>query len=205
MWVTNHKGPWQSVTVLAHRLGEVDTPAFREFLKEAAESFHKNLKKLRTRPEDVMPWKVAGERWHLGDKGFPAGKKVRWDRAVLARLLQVVREIEPGVEVRWDARDAITLRVPGVGRGWAQWHTKQPSALDCRFLGKKGQFNLAQVEGLGASPSVGHTRADGDVLRLHFQQVSQVQDPRLKEILAEHLRGFREVFGKGDAKERSAG
>ncbi len=205
VWVTSHKGPWQSVTVLAHRLSEVDTPAFRGFLEEAAESFHKNLKKLRTRPEDVMPWKVAGERWHLGDKGFPPGKKVRWDRAVLARLLQVVREIEPGLEVRWDARDAVTLRVPGIGRGWAHWHTKQASALDCRFLGKKGQFNLARVEGLGVSPSIGHTRADGDVLRLHFQQVSQVQDARLKELLAEHLRGFREVFGKGGTRERSAG
>jgi excinuclease ABC subunit A len=205
VWVTPHKGPWQSVTVLAHRLSEVDTPAFRAFLAEAAASFLANLKKLKTRPEDVMPWKVNGERWHLGDKGFPPGKKVRWDRAVLSRLLQVLREIEPDLEVQWDARDAITLRVPGVSRGWAQWRTKHPAALDCRFLGKKGQFNLAQLEGLGVSPSLSHERGDGDVVRLHFQHLSQVQEPRLKELLAEHLRGFREAFGKGSARERSAG
>jgi excinuclease ABC subunit A len=205
VWVTAHKGPWQSVTVLAHRLGEVDTPAFRQFLTEAAASFQSNLKKLRTRPEDVMPWKVNGERWHTGDKGFPPGKKVRWDRAVLSRLLQVLREVEPGIEVQWDARDAITLRVPGVSRSWAQWRTKHPVALDCRFLGKKGQFNLAQLEGLGVAPSLCQERGDGDVLRLHFQHQSQVQDPRLKELLAEHLRGFREVFGKASGRERSAG
>jgi excinuclease ABC subunit A len=205
VWVTGHKGPWQSVTVLAHQLSEVDTPAFRQFLAEAVASFQANLKKLRTRPEDVMPWKINGERWHLGEKGFPPGKKVRWDRAVLPRLLQVVREIEPELQVDWEARDAVTLRVPGVGRGWAQLRTKLPQALECRFLGKKGQFNLAQVEGLGVAPALGHQRDDGDVLRLHFQHLSQVHEPKLKEVLAEHLRGFREAFGKESARERSAG
>ncbi|HTU20488.1 MAG TPA: excinuclease ABC subunit A, partial [Gemmataceae bacterium] len=196
VWTTAHKGPWQSVTVLVHRLGEIDTPAFREFLTEAAASFHNNLKRLRTKPEDVMPWKINGERWHLGEKGFPPGKKVRWDRALLTRLLQLAREVEPGLEVRWDARDAITLRVPGVSRSWAQWRTKKAAALECHFLGKKGQFNLSQVEHLGVAPNIGTHRKDSDVLSLHFQKMDQEQAGRLKELLAEHLRGFREVFGK---------
>ena len=97
VWTTTHKGPWQSVTVLAHRLSEIDTPAFREFLAEAAASFHATLKRMQTKPEDVMPWKVNGERWHLSEKGFPPGKKVKWDRALLSRLLGLVREVEPGI------------------------------------------------------------------------------------------------------------
>jgi hypothetical protein len=72
-------------------------------------------------------------------------------------------------------------------------------------LGKKGQFNLSQVEGIGLGPTIGHTRGDGDVLRLHFQDLSQVQTPKLKELLAEHLRGFREAFGRGAVPGRSAG
>jgi excinuclease ABC subunit A len=196
VWVTAHKGPWQSVTVLTHRLSEVDTPAFREFLAEAVASFHNNLKRLRTKPEDVMPWKINGERWHLGDKGFPPGKKSRWDRALLPRLLELVREIEPGLEVRWDARDAISLRVPDVGRAWAQWRTKKVIALECHFLGKKGQFNLSQVEDLGMSPNIGTQRKDGDLLSLHFLKIDHSGVARLKELLAEHLRGFREVFAK---------
>jgi excinuclease ABC subunit A len=196
VWVTSHKGPWQSVTVLAHRLSEVDTPAFRDFLREAVTSFHANLKKLRTRPEDVMPWKINGERWHLGEKGFPPGKKVRWDRGLLPRLVQLVKELESEARFDWESRDAVTVRVPGVSRGWAQWRTKQSPALECRFLGKKGQFNLAQIEGLGVAPSLGGKRGDGDVLRLHFQHLSQVQDSKLKDLLREHLKGFREVFGK---------
>jgi excinuclease ABC subunit A len=195
VWTTAHKGPWQSVTVLVHRLSEIDTPAFRKFLAEAAASFHNNLKRLRTKPEDVMPWKINGERWHLGDKGFSPGKKVCWERSLLTRLLQLVREVEPGVQVRWDARDAIMLRVPGVSRAWAQWRTKKAVALECHFLGKKGQFNLSQIEDLGIAPNIGTQRKDGDVLSLHFQKIDPEQAKRLKDLLAEHLRGFREVFG----------
>ena len=75
--VANRKGPWQEVWILALRLSEIDTPAFRQFLQEAVLSFQHNLQRMQTKPEDVMPWKVNGQRWHLGDKGFPPGKKVR--------------------------------------------------------------------------------------------------------------------------------
>jgi excinuclease ABC subunit A len=196
VWVTNHKGPWQSVVVKAHRLSEIDTSAFRAFLKEAVEAFHANLKRLRTKPEDVMPWKVNGERWHLGDKGFPPGKKLEWDRTLLPRLLGLMHEVEPGLKVEWDARDAITLRVPGVSRAWAQWRTKEAHGLDCRFVGKKGQLNLSRVEAFGVSPEINGSRSDSDVLRLVFRQQEHVHRAKLKELLAEHLRGFREAFAK---------
>jgi excinuclease ABC subunit A len=195
VWVTNHKGPWQSVTVRAHKLSEIDTPAFRAFLKEAATSFAATLKRLQTKPEDVMPWKLNGERWHTSDKGFRPGARVRWERALLPRLLALVKEVEPGVAVTWDSRDHIALRVPGVGRMWAGWKTKEAAGLECRFLGKKGQINLAQVEGLGAQASIDTHRGDGDVLRLVFQELRPEAAPRLKAVLAEQLRGFREAFG----------
>ncbi len=202
VWVTAHKGPWQSVTVLVHRLSEIDTPAFRDFLKEAVTSFHNSLKRAKTKPEDVMPWKVNGERWHLGEKGFPIGRKLRWDRAVLPQLLQIVREVEPGLAVKWDVRQMIALKVPGVGRGWATWRTKEAESLELRFLGKKGQFNLAQVEGLGGKAEIADERADGDVLKLAFVQAPGAEAvAKLKKVLAEHLRGFREAFGKGEEGE----
>jgi excinuclease ABC subunit A len=198
VWVTNHKkGPWQSVTLLVHRLAELDTPAFRDFLREAAASFFANVKRMQTRPEDVMPWKLNGERWHLGDKGFPPGKKVLWDRALLPHLLALVREIEPSLDVSWDNRDAITLRVPGVTRGWGQWRTKDSEALVCRFIGMKGQFNLSQLEGIGVHPAIDTKRAEADVVRLEFRQIEQVKPGQFKAVLTKHLEGFRETFGKG--------
>jgi excinuclease ABC subunit A len=193
--VANRKGPWQEVAVLAHRLAEIDTPAFREFVTQAIPAFHANLKRLKTKPEDVMPWKVNGQRWHLGDKGFPPGKSVKWDRALLPRLLDLVREVEPNVEVTWDVRDAITLRVPGINRMWARWKTKEPGGLDCRFLGKPGQFNLSRIERFGVEPTIQNGRNDGDLLQLVFQHNEQVHATELKELLREHLAGFREEFG----------
>jgi excinuclease ABC subunit A len=195
--VTRHKGlPWESVTVLTHQLSEIDTPTFRAFLKEAAASFQANLKRMQTKPEDVMPWKVNGERWHLGEKGFPIGRKIHWDRAILPRLIALVKEVAPEVQIEWDARAAITLRIPGVSRAWAQWRTKEAHGLDCRFVGTKGQLNLSQIEGLGQSPTIHHHRAELDLLRLIFQQAGELQAGKLKDVLGQHLRGFREVFGK---------
>jgi excinuclease ABC subunit A len=196
VWVTRHKGPWQSITVLAHRLSEINTPAFREFLTQAVASFEANVKRMRTKPEDLMPWKVNGQRWHLGDKGFPVGKQVRWNRALLPRLLDLVREVEPNVQVEWDVRDAIKLKVPGVSRSWAQWRTKDSHGLDCRFLGKKGQFNLSRIESFGLSPGINGSREASDVMRLVFVHDDHVHAAKLKELLVEHLRGFREVFGR---------
>jgi excinuclease ABC subunit A len=193
--VDNMRGPWQAVSVLVHKKSEIDTPAFRAFLQEAVRSFHANLTRMRTKPEDMMPWKLNGERWHTGDKGFPVGKRIAWDRSLLIRLLSVVREIEPGIEINWNARAAITLKLPGIGRSWSQWRTKESYGLDCRFLGKKGQFNLSQLEGLGHSSALGTSRADADVVQIVFQSLEQASRDRLKSILNQQLRGFQERFG----------
>jgi hypothetical protein len=109
--------------------------------------------------------------------------------------LELVREFEPGIEVNWNSRAAISLRVPGISRSWAQWRTKESHGLDCRFLGKKGQFNLSRIEVFGVTPSINGSRADGDVVRLVFQHADHLHATQLKGVLAEHLRGFQEVFG----------
>ena len=84
-----------------------------------------------------------------------------------------------------------------MSRSWSQWRTKDSYGLDCRFLGKKGQFNLSQIESFGIKPHIRSSRADGDIVQLLFQNADHVRAAKLKELLAEHLRGFREVFGQG--------
>jgi excinuclease ABC subunit A len=194
--VANRHGPWQEVTILAHRLSEVDTPAFHTFLDQAVAAFQRSLTKMRTKPEDVMPWKVNGERWHLGDKGFAPGKQVRWDRGLLKRLLETAKAVEPRLEIVWDARDAIKLHVPGVSRSWAQLRTKDHIALDCRFIGQKGQFNLSQLDGLGLQPQINSSHADNDVIRLLFQDAAHMPAAKLQAVLTTHLEGFRGLFGE---------
>jgi excinuclease ABC subunit A len=193
--VANRKGPWQEVAVLVHRLDELNAPAFRGFLKEAVAAFNGNLKKMQVRPEDVMPWKVAGERWHLSDKGFPIGRKIRWDRALLPRLIKVMREVEPNIEIKWDTRDAILFYVPGVSKSWARFRTKDDMGLDCRFVGKPGQYNLSRIETFGASQTLSEDRGDGSqMMQLVFLHSDHLHARELKELLREHLQGFLEMF-----------
>ena len=78
---------------------------------------------------------------------------------------------------------------------WAIRRTKDDFALDAKFLGKKGQFNLNQVEKFGAAPEIKHGRDDGDVLHLRFQRQEHLHPTELKKLLAEHLKGFREMMG----------
>jgi len=138
---------------------------------------------------------VESERRALAPRrqGFPPGRKVHWDRGLLPRLIALVREVEPEVAITWDTRAAITFRLPGISRAWAQWRTKDTHGLDCRFLGKKGQFNLSRIEEFGFHPEIA-SKAGSDLMRLVFQREEHVRAARLKEILAEHLRGFREVL-----------
>ena len=161
VWVTNHKGPWQSVTVLAHRLSEIDTPAFREFLEEAAASFQAAVKRMQTKPEDVMPWKVNGERWHLGEKGFPPGKKVQWDRALLPQLLELCARSSRRSKCAWDVQHCITLRVPGVSRWWAQWRTKEAAGLDLLLPGQEGAIQPEPAGGTGGGVGFHRLQARG--------------------------------------------
>ncbi|NBO92040.1 MAG: excinuclease ABC subunit UvrA [Planctomycetia bacterium] len=197
VWITESKGPWASVTLQVHKLSEIDTPAFREFLKKAAASFHTLIGRLEQKPEDLMPWKRLGEKWHLGEKGFPVGRKLRWDRPALPKVLEMVRKIDTQLEIQWDQRDHITLRLPGISRGWGFIKTKDSDVLECRFLGKRGQFNLARLEGLGAGVDL-DDKNGGTVMTLAFtQSPAGPQATKLLQVLQEHAAGFRETFGPG--------
>lgn len=192
--VANRKGPWQEIWMLVHKLDEITTPAFEEFLRKAAVSFGNTLKQMNTKPEDVMPWKVNGEKWHLGEKGFPPGRKMYWDRAILPRVLDLLRKVEPKLEIAWDNRAHISIAVPNVSRAWGYLRTKDNEALHCRFLGKKGQFNLNQIEKFGIDPTL-QSAADGEALILQFLHDNHLHAQALREILQQHLAGFREMFG----------
>jgi excinuclease ABC subunit A len=192
--VANRKGTWQEVWMLIHKLEEIETPAFDEFLRKAVGSFDNTLKRMNTKPEDVMPWKVNGEKWHLSEKGFPPGRKVQWDRAILPRVFDILRKVDPKIEFAWDNRGHVGVSVPDVSRAWAYLRTKDCEGLNCRFLGKKGQFNLNHIEKFGVEPTL-QTAADGEALILQFLHDNHLHAPALREILTQHLQGFREMFG----------
>ena len=201
--VANGQGV-QQVVIIAHKRDEIDTPAFRDFLKKAGEVFLGRFKLTDAGGvEAAMPWKKDGEKWHLGEKGFPAGKGAKWDRTVLPKLVKLLREIDATLDFKWDVRDAVTIRPQGAARFWARLKTKESESLECWFVGRPGQFNLGQVEGLGRTPKIESDRSDGiDLLKLWFVNAGHFAPAELKRFLADHLRRFRKAFADtGGEKE----
>ena len=111
----------------------------------------------------------------------------------MPRLLELLRKIEPTLEIRWDNRAFISLRIPEVNRAWAQIKTKEADVLHCRFLGKKGQFNLNQIEKFGIEPNL-QTGTEGEALVLQFQHENHMHAQALRELLQQHLQGFRALL-----------
>ena len=192
----------QQVVVVVHKRDEVEAPAFREFVKKAADVFLGGGATAAAGVEAQMPWKKDGEKWHLSDKGFPPGRGAKWDRTLLPKLLKLVRDIEPAAEVKWDNRDAILVKVPGATKSWARWRTKDADSLDVQFVGRRGQFNLSRIEQFGRGAELIDDRAGGaTVLHLQFVTADHFHAPALKQLLTEHLAGFREAHGR----EKEAG
>jgi excinuclease ABC subunit A len=182
----------QHAEVVVHRKEEIDTAAFRDFLARAVDVVKGREATAIGGVEGNMPWKKDGEKWHLGEKGFPPGKGAKWDRALLTRLIEIVRQVNPDLEFKWDVRDAITVRQNGASRFWSRIKTKEAEALEVWLICKPGQVNLSRVEGLARHAAVEGNRNDGtDVLKLWFVKEEDLQPAKLKAFLAEHLKGSR--------------
>ena len=83
------------------------------------------IERAEVRPEDVMPWKVLGQKWHLSRKGFPPGKKPAWKPEVLEELLEMLSDTVPDGQFLWNDQLVVKLMVPGVRDPWAKVVTKR--------------------------------------------------------------------------------
>jgi len=201
--VANRRGPWQDVTLLVHTRKEIETKSFAKFLRQAVASFEANVKRIQTSPEDVMPWKVNGERWHLSEKGFAPGKRPRWDLQLLPKLVRLVRATLDGVEWKWDVRDSVSLKLSAGGPQWSRWWTKGIDALELQFFGPKGQFNLSRLDGLGEEPQITQDKPDEDVITLRLVTADRLNQKRFVAFLREHAAGKATgSTGTGDSDGR---
>ena len=193
--VNNTRGPTQEVIVTLVKHAEAVSDEFQLFLKDVITAYHKQSTKLKLSIEDVMPWKLQGEKWHAGSKGFPPGKATTWDRSLLPRLLELIREVEPACIFKYDVRDAITIRIPESSRFWCRIKTKESAQLECKLITKPGQFNASRFEGIGRDAIVESDRREGcDAITLTFIKSDHFNIKKLKPILQEVLTGFRATF-----------
>jgi excinuclease ABC subunit A len=187
----------QEVVVIVHKKAEIDTPAFREFLLRAAGVYQEFSKAAALGIEGQMPWKKDGEKWHLGHKGFPIGKKPKWDLSLLPHLLAAFKEVGPALEFKWDVADAVTIRPPGSPRFWCRIKTKDPDALEVWLVSPAGQTNLTRLEQVTQRASIERDRNDGtDVLKLWFVNRDHLSASLLTPFLREQLASFHKVYGQ---------
>ncbi|MEN0110477.1 MAG: excinuclease ABC subunit A, partial [Planctomycetota bacterium] len=182
----NLNGPWQEVQIDAHRLSDVDTPAFDKFLEQAVAGFCRFTEREQQKPEDLMPWKALGQKWHLARKGFTPGKKVTWPTELLEELLEQVADASDGGEYLWNNKVLVHRIPPGGSSPWATIVTKRAENVELALNGPKGAFQLGQIADLAADREVDARRSDRDTLRLRFESAEDLRRGDLAGLLARH-------------------
>ncbi len=181
------QGPWQEVEVRAHSFEEIDTPEFWQFIADAVEGFFKFTEKATVAPEDVSPWKILGQKWHLLRKGFPPGRNVEWKAETLEELCELLKEVAPGGDFLWSNQQLVRIIVPQQREPWATIYTKRPQSLLLVLNGPKGKFALGGITNLGSAREFDDLSKERDVIKLHFANIDQVHMPELRKFLTQHL------------------
>jgi excinuclease ABC subunit A len=190
----NLHGPWQEVELRVHGYAEVDRPEFWQFVDEAIAGFGKFTDRVRQNPEDLMPWKVLGQKWHLARKGFALGKTVEWDTAVLEELLELLEHAAPQAQFLWNNKQVVPVYVPQQHEPWAAVQTKKLDAVYLTLCGPKGRIAFGRITGLGFDPQLDGQRPDVDLIRLKFRSQEDLERGDLAGFLQEHV---ATVAGKG--------
>jgi excinuclease ABC subunit A len=184
--VKNLKGPWQEVTVTVHWLREIDTPAFRCFLEKAVKSYLARTQAAPLKIEDLTPWKVLGKKWHLSRKGFPSGKRVRWEPEVLDQLANALQGVLAGAKIDWTGKQVVYIYRPGTEEPWATLQTKRRGGIDLALFGPAGRFALGRIASLGREREIVTGPGKPDQIQIRIDHHRQVLDPDFVRFLKEH-------------------
>lgn len=190
-------GGLQEVTISLAKADDVATPAFASFFKEALASYLSLGEKAEAlNPEDLMPWKKLGRKWHVMRKGFLKGK-VLWEPAVAEALFELMETTFPAAEVDWTQKMLVKYRlVPARAdakagakpRVLANIITKRTGSLDLELFAPAGTagskpITLGEIRDLGEDPAL-ETNSDGEqVIKLSFVTADQVKKPTMLKLL----------------------
>ncbi|MHB0957758.1 MAG: excinuclease ABC subunit UvrA [Pirellulaceae bacterium] len=180
------RGPWQEVQINVHSWEEIDTPEFWSFLHEAVAGFQKFTELTELKPEDHMPWKKLGQRWHFMRKGFAPGRRVLWDVAVWEELFEILQETAPDGQFLWNNQVLVHLLLNGQREPWITITTKRCESLEIALQGPKGCVTLGRIAAIARERELDATRPDRDLVRLKFRTVEDLHQGDLNAFLKEH-------------------
>jgi excinuclease ABC subunit A len=188
----NLRGSAQEVEFRLHSWKEANTPEFWEFLKEAVAGFEKLTSRRAAHPDDVMPWKKLGQKWHFSTKGFPPGKRPAWKVKVLEELCELLDETASGGQFLWNNQQVVHLFVKDQKEPWASIHTKRPTDIQLALNGPKGRVTLGRVAKLARDRFVDGAHDKHDIVKLQFKNESDLAKGDLQQFLNEHLENVRQ-------------
>jgi excinuclease ABC subunit A len=181
--VKNKPAGYQEVVITVHWKQDIDTPAFRQFLHEARSSYESRVASASTDVKDVEPWKVLGRKWHLMQKGFPAGKRPRWKKELLETLFSVVEKVAPDADVIWNERQFVRYRKQGEKKDWLVITTKRRVGIDLVVTPQSDGVGLGDVASVVTEHETKPGRDGRDTIRLRLTKLEQVRSRKLKEFL----------------------
>ena len=181
----NLKTAWQEVTFKIWKQSEVDTPAFRQFLKQALKSYLTLSKAEATNPEDLMPWKQLGRKWHLMKKGMPAAGRGVWDIKIVERLLPVLDSHFEKCKVDYGIRSKINWTEVKSGKAVAELHTKRSDGVDLILYFPSGKVTIGAIAAIGESQDIQSSRDGQDAVRIRFTKFEQLGDTNLISLIIE--------------------
>ncbi len=196
--VRNLRGPWQEIEMRVYSLAEVDRPEFWQFLDRAIEGFGRFARRASEKPEELMPWKVLGRKWHFLRKGFLNGGPPQWPTTVLEALCALIEAVAPQCAFGWENKTAVPIRLPGLDHPWGELLTKKPDAVHLLLFGPAGRFPLGEVASLGHEPHVTRVRQDVDAIRLKFRSPEDLARGDLRAFLQAH---YAAVVNKSTATQ----
>ncbi len=187
------RGPWQEVQMQVHSLAEINRPDFWQFVEQAVAGFQRFTQRVGQRPEELMPWKVLGRKWHFSRKGFPPAKKILWEVDVLEELCEMLEAAAPTGQFLWNNQQLVHLLLPEQREPWATIHTKRLDGVDLQLTGPKGRFALGGLAELGAERQLDGSHADVDYIRLRFRTADDLARGNLSALLTEHAAAVNDV------------
>ena len=182
----NLRGPWQEVELKVHDYNEIDREEFWKFLDEAIAGFRKFTEKAKQKPEDLMPWKALGRKWHLTRRGFRPGQ-IEWDTDVLETVIDLLHETAPDGEFLWNTKVLVNFLVPNRRGPWATLLTKKLDAVHLILYAPKNAFALGRITEIGFEPELDGENEEYDQIRLRFRSHEDLERGDLVEFLKEHL------------------
>ncbi len=184
----NLRGPLQEVEIRLHSWEETDRPEFWQIVDDCVAGFESYIQRRETAPEDHMPWKKMGERWHFSRKGFPPLKKPKWKVEVLEAIVELLSSKVDGTDpFLWNNQQVVRLFVPGTKEAWASILTKKPTHVELILSGPKGGIGFGRVANLGRDREMDGSREKVDRIHLMFKTIDDLQKGSLSDFLDEHL------------------